>query len=77
VKLVRYGSIDSLTIDLGMAKVEFKKEKEDGAFSVVRAETWQDGNNKVEVRVKPTTYQSPTFHIEYCIIHMHVCRIKS
>jgi hypothetical protein len=28
VKLVRYGSRDSLTIDLGMAEVEGKKEKD-------------------------------------------------
>jgi hypothetical protein len=29
VKLVRYGSRDSLTIDLGMAEVEGKKEKDE------------------------------------------------
>jgi hypothetical protein len=29
VKLVRYGSRDSMTIDLGMAKAEEKKEKDE------------------------------------------------
>jgi hypothetical protein len=29
VKLVRYGSRDSLTIDLGMAEAEGKKEKDE------------------------------------------------
>jgi hypothetical protein len=35
--------------------VELREVLGQGAFSVVRARTWQGGNSKVEVRVKPTT----------------------
>ncbi len=41
-------AIDAQDVELGEVLGQ-------GAFSVVRVGTWQDGNNKVEVRVKPTT----------------------
>jgi hypothetical protein len=47
-KVLERWAIDAQDVELGEVLGQ-------GAFSVVRAETWQDGNSKVEVRVKPTT----------------------
>jgi hypothetical protein len=47
-KVLECWAIDAQDVELG-------KVLGQGAFSVVRAGPWQDGNSKVEVRVKPTT----------------------
>jgi hypothetical protein len=47
-KVLERWAIDAQDVELGEVLGQ-------GAFSVVRAGTWQDGNSKVEVRIKPTT----------------------
>ncbi len=61
-KVLERWAIDAQDVELGEVLGQ-------GAFSVVRAGTWQDGNSKVEVRIKPTTWAAKLQSQQLQLLH--------
>jgi hypothetical protein len=65
-KVLERWAIDAQDVELGEVLGQ-------GAFSVVRAGTWQDGNSKVEVRIKSTTC-APNFQSQQLLLLHNIVR---